>query len=73
MFFLWKKLDSINFVFKNVDGIFKYIMVYKNYKLKFKCYILSGGNINFNFLFYINLEVNLFDGLGIYFYNNFDS
>lgn len=48
-------------------------MAYKNHKLKFKRYTPSGGNINSNLLFYINLEVNSFDGLGIYFYNNFDS
>ncbi|AAP11989.1 MULTISPECIES: nitroreductase family protein [Bacillus] len=71
--FLWKKLDSTNSVPKNVDGIFKYTMAYKNHKLKFKRYTPSGGNINSNLLFYINLEVNSFDGLGIYFYNNFDS
>ena len=33
-----EKLDSTNSVPKNVDGIFKYTMAYKNHKLKFKRY-----------------------------------
>jgi hypothetical protein len=67
--FLWKKtkhgeLDD------DLLKLFHFTVGFKENKLK--KYSPSGGNINANLLFYVNLHEQHLEGLGIYYYNNVD-
>ncbi|MFL0584951.1 nitroreductase family protein [Solibacillus silvestris] len=69
--FLWRKISNTE-VPSNIDLLIKNTVGFKNQLVKYKRFAPSGGNINANLLFYVNKNEKLFNGKGIYFYNNVD-
>lgn len=69
--FLWKKISDTA-IPSDIDLLFKNTLAYKSQSIKYKKFAPSGGNINANLLFYVNKDEALFNGKGIYFYNNTD-
>lgn len=67
--FLWKKVEAPN-LDPNIIKFFHYTADFK--VNRYKKYTPTGGNINANILFYINLCEAQLDGKGLYFYNNRD-
>lgn len=70
--FLWKKLDDVE-VPSQIDLLMRKTVGYKDLEIKYKRYTPTGGNINSNLLFYVNINDKAFMGKGIYFYNNTDN
>lgn len=70
--FLWKKLDDVE-VPSQIDLLMRKTVGYKDLEIKYKRYTPTGGNINSNLLFYVNINNKAFMGKGIYFYNNTDN